>query len=577
MRTFDLTQTSWTAGEIDPRLAARIDVGKYYSAAARLRNVLALPQGGVRRRPGLRHVADLPAVASQGLRLIPFAFSVAQVFLVAVWAGGFRIWRSDGSQVFDATGQPWSAAIAAELNWAQSLDTVILLHHDLPPWRIRREGSDTLWSSAALTLSNIPSHDFGGGPEPVISASRGWPECGCFHQGRFWLGGLKSRPATLLASKAGSLFDFALGTLDNDGIMATIDGDALNRIQQVVSARALLIFTAGAEYAVLVEPPITPTNIAITQQSARGIRRFARVAEIDNTHLFVQRGGAALRLFVYDELEQSYRADPLSLLAPHLIRNPRDVVMRAAAVQDDADVALLPDADGAGITVLTTLRSQEVAGFARWEVDGAVRGVACCADGTVFVAVERDGAVRLLVWDEACLLDHSARFSFSNAVTQVTGVQHLAGRQVQVVLDGRPEGTVQVPADGVVALPRRARQIELGLGFPVEIETLPLEPRDPAGSLIGRRARVVRVAARFHRSGVFDLAGRPVNMRTLGGPPAPPLDADPPPAAIPTSGDVVVTGLRGYRRAPSVRVSQPPDRPQPLTLQALAVRLAPAD
>lgn len=577
MRTLDVVQTSWTAGEIDPRLSARIDVAKYFTAAARLRNVLALPQGGVRRRPGFRHVADLPAAALGGLRLIPFAFSVAQTFVVAVYAGGFRIWRSDGTQVFNGTGAPWTAAQAWEMNWAQSLDTLILLHRDLPPWRIRRDGSDTAWSSSALTLTNIPNHDFGAGPEPVISAARGWPECGCFHQGRFWLGGLRSRPATLLASKAGQLFDFGLGTADDDGMMLTIEGDGLNRIHQVVSGKALLVFTAGSEHAILVEPPITPTNVAISLQSTRGIRRFCRVAEIDNTHLFVQRGGAALRLFVYDEIEQSYRSDPLSLLAPHLIRAPRDVVMRAAAVQDDADVALLPDTDGAGLTVLTTLRSQEVAGFARWTIDGLVRGAAVLADGVTFLAVERDGQVRLLAWDEEALTDHGARFAFASAVSSVSGLTHLAGRTAQLVLDGRPEGQVEVPASGVVTLPRRAKTVEVGLGFPVELTTLPLEPRDPAGALIARRARLVRIGVRYWRSGPFDVQGRPQNLRRLGGPPAPPLDDDPPPEFEPASGEVVLHGVRGWRRQATVHIAQPATRPAPLTVQAITVRVAPGD
>lgn len=577
MRTLRTVQTSFTAGEIDPRLDARIEVARYYSAAAALTNVLVLPQGGVRRRPGLRHVANLPAAAASGLRLIPFAFSVAQTFVIAVYAAGFSVFRSDGSQVFDATGQPWTATIADQVNWAQSADTLLLFHDDLPPHRILRAGSDTNWTSAPLTLNNIPQHDYGSGPEPVISAARGWPECGVFHQGRLWLGGLKSRPATLLASKAGEYFNFDLGTgLDNEAMMLTIDTDQLNAVHQLYSGRGLLVFTSGAEHAITVAPPITPTNVAIEEQSRRGIRRFARVDEVDNAILFVQRGGAALRQFVYDEIEQAWRADMLSLLAPHLIRGPRDVVIRKSSVQDDADTVLLPDADGAGVTALTTLRSQEVAAFSRWTIEGQVLGAVALPSGQAFLAVLRDDVVRLLAWDDACLLDHSSRFSFAEPVTSVS-VPHLAGRAVVALLDGRPEGTVTVAGDGTATLPRAALHVELGVGFEVLIRTLPIEPRDPAGALIGRKSRIVRATVRVHRSGAFELRGDVLAARVLGAPPAPPLDTEPPALPDWPSAEYRLDGLRGWHPRNSIEITQPAVRPQPLTVQALALIVAPAD
>ena len=573
MRTLRSIQTSFTSGELDPRLSARIEVSRYYAGAARLRNVVPLPQGGVTRRPGFRHIATLPAEAGDGLRLIPFAFSAAQSFLIAVYHQGFQVFRgNDGTLLFTATGQPWTATIAQQVNWTQSADTLILLHHDLPPWRIQRAGSDTSWTSAALTLSNIPTWDYGSGPEPVISASRGWPECGCFHQGRFWLGGLKSRPTTLLASKVAQYFDLALGSADDDGMMLTLDTDQLNAVHQLLPHRGLLIFTSGAEHAITVAPPITPTNVAIEEQSRRGIKRYARVDEVDGAVLFVQRGGAALRQFEYSELEQAWRADLASLLAPHLILDPRDVVIRKAAVQDDADLVLLPDA--AGITVLSTLRSQEVTAFARWTVDGDVRGVAALPNGTVWLASGRDGAVRLLFLDPLCLLDHSLRFSFAAPVGSLTGLAHLAGRQAVMLLDGRAEGTITVPPSGAITLPRDCLTAEIGLGVPVEIATMPIEPRAAEGPAIGRRLRLVEATIRVFQSGSYDLRGTTLNTRTLGDDPAPPLDVVPPPPPVWRSGDDRLQGLVGWAARQAVTISQPPDRPAPLTVQAVALTVA---
>lgn len=51
-------QTNFTSGELDPLLAGRVDVKYYYNGAERLRDVLPLPQGGVRRRPGLQFIDE---------------------------------------------------------------------------------------------------------------------------------------------------------------------------------------------------------------------------------------------------------------------------------------------------------------------------------------------------------------------------------------------------------------------------------------------------------------------------------------------------------------------------------------
>ena len=52
-------QNGWTSGELDPKLRARTDVASYYSGAAKIRNALVIPQGAVKRRPGLEYLTTL--------------------------------------------------------------------------------------------------------------------------------------------------------------------------------------------------------------------------------------------------------------------------------------------------------------------------------------------------------------------------------------------------------------------------------------------------------------------------------------------------------------------------------------
>ncbi len=75
-RFVDFT-TNFSTGELDPLLRARVDLQQYGNALAKATNVLIQPQGGLRRRPGLKHILELPntstASAGNGVRLVLFS------------------------------------------------------------------------------------------------------------------------------------------------------------------------------------------------------------------------------------------------------------------------------------------------------------------------------------------------------------------------------------------------------------------------------------------------------------------------------------------------------------------------
>lgn len=56
-------KTNFTNGELDPLMGARSDLQIFVNGAAQMRNVLAFPQGGFRRRPGLAFVTIIPPVS----------------------------------------------------------------------------------------------------------------------------------------------------------------------------------------------------------------------------------------------------------------------------------------------------------------------------------------------------------------------------------------------------------------------------------------------------------------------------------------------------------------------------------
>lgn len=59
-----LIQNNFTSGELDPLAHGRYDLEQRKNGAAALLNCIPIPQGGVRRRPGLRFIAEqLPTIA----------------------------------------------------------------------------------------------------------------------------------------------------------------------------------------------------------------------------------------------------------------------------------------------------------------------------------------------------------------------------------------------------------------------------------------------------------------------------------------------------------------------------------
>jgi hypothetical protein len=122
-----------------------------------------------------------------------------------------------------------------------------------------------------------------------------------------------------------------------------------------------------------------------------------------------------------------------------------------------------------------------------------------------------------------------------------------------------------------VTLPRQALDVEVGLPFDVTVQTVPVEPRDQSGSLIGRRSRIHKITARVLDTGYFTVNGHPAVVRGVGTAPVAPLDSPPPIV----TGDVTLRGLLGWKERHEIVITQP--TPQPFELLGLAYDMRLAD
>ena len=144
--------------------------------------------------------------------------------------------------------------------------------------------------------------------EQTISSLRGYPQAVTFHSNRLWFGGLFSRPAAVLASKASEYTNFDVDDAGaSDAIDVDISGDQVNEVRHMLSGKDLMIFTDGGEYYVpsAQDNTITPSNIAIKRQTPYGISRTSPVM-FDQAAGFCQKNGKTIREFGYSAIEDVY-------------------------------------------------------------------------------------------------------------------------------------------------------------------------------------------------------------------------------------------------------------------------------
>ena len=162
-------QTNFASGELDPLLRARVDLNQYQNGAERLENVLVQPQGGVRRRGGMKYLYELPSAANpqDGTRSIAFEFSVDDHYMLVFTNQRMYVFKNRTLITnINGTGDDYLAvtavtsSILSTMCWTQSADTLILAHKDINPVKIVRGATDASWTVSNMAFDSIPKYAF---------------------------------------------------------------------------------------------------------------------------------------------------------------------------------------------------------------------------------------------------------------------------------------------------------------------------------------------------------------------------------------------------------------------------------
>lgn len=660
-------QTAFNSGVLDTRLSARVDVKQYYNGMSEGTNVLCLPQGGVRRRPGMEFIAD----AGEECRVIPFVFNVDQAYLLVFRNNAIDVYRDD---VFKATVvTTYTTSELSSIRFAQSADTMILVQENHAPALFQRLGSDVSWGLTDISFDYIPQFDFNdassptptdeiqtltfagvgagspykvnlagidteqvsfqdntsgaqdledalldlvntpntgisvartgagvftvtftgaaaddwsqmsgrvtdgsggtitaattqdGAPrlEDAWSSARGWPRTVTFHEGRLFFGGSTQRPITFWGSQVNNFFDFDPGkTRDDQALDVTLDVDQYDEIRAVFSNRDLQIFTAGAEF-YIPSSPITPENVAAKRQTGFGAAEV-QPKVIDGATIYIQRTGRSLREFVFDFAEEAYLSQTASLLAPALLNNPVDLAISVGTDNEDANYVYVVNADGT-MAVYNTLRSQNVAGWSKWETDGQILNITRLVDD-IYFSVKRtiNGSTEYFVEkanDDAYM--DAAKLYTSPASATLTGLSHLDGEECRVRAD---DSVMQnnTPVAGSITISRVAvDSAEVGLFFRPTIKTMPIEKDLGAGYNLNSEKRIVNAMVYLQGTTEIKVQNVDVPFRQFG---VGILDQ----AITPFTGKKEVY-LLGWDKSAILELTQ--DNPAPMTVLALSLEM----
>jgi len=202
--------------------------------------------------------------------------------------------------------------------------------------------------------------------ESAWSEKRGFPRTVCAHEGRIVFGGCRNLRQAVWASAVDDYENFKPGgTEDDDSWTHVIASDQQNTIQWMISQKSLLIGTSGDEWVLgssSDEGIITPSSVRARRHSGCG-SKFMKARLIDDSVIFVQRGGRKARDMTFSFSTDGYVTTDLTLLAEHITGGGLGI--KDTALQTHPEGRLWCVTGNGELIVLTYDRGQSLTGWQR--------------------------------------------------------------------------------------------------------------------------------------------------------------------------------------------------------------------
>lgn len=319
--------------------------------------------------------------------------------------------------------------------------------------------------------------------ESAWSDRRGWPSSVALHDGRLWQAG-KDKIWGSVSDDFSNFDPFYEG--DAGPISRSIGTGPVDTVNWLLSLQRLILGGQGAEYsarASSLDEVLTPFNFGMRRSSSQGSAPV-EPAQIDQTGIYVQRGGYKIYELEFSGDVYDYTSNDLTVLIPEIgspgivrLGVQRQLETRIHAVRSDGTVAL-------GIFD----RAENVLSWQDIETDGEVEdvvvlpGAVNSQEDLVYYVIKRTingSTVRYLekwAMEEECrggaLNKQADSFVvYAGAATTTINVGHLEGKEVVVWADGADVGTkddytqAYTVSGGQITLTTAASNVVVGLPY----------------------------------------------------------------------------------------------------------------
>ena len=590
-------QTNFSAGQVDPRMLGREDIGIFSNAGAVLTNSSPLVQGGIRRRPGTVYLATLTGHT----RLERFRFNDTQLYIFAFSNTELKIFNAAGTLLQTLTSQPWTASTMWQMRMTTSGDTTIITHEEFAMRKLLRTGASTFtitnftfeadssgyprfvpyFKFADSTITLTPSATTGVGitlttsddywttdhvgsivrykgkeidvtsrtnatvavgtvretlagtsadsdwDENVFSAANGYARSVAFHSRRLWFGGSRDLPNFLWSSQSNAFFNFDVGTgLDDESIQGSLGTDDVNNIMHLHSGRHLQILSDAAVLYLretttqVVTPSTFEPRFTVPYGSAD-----ATPVRLDGATLFVQDTKKVVRELLFNDLQDSYTADPISLVSNDMITGAKQMTVFYGSTTGPEQWCNVVNDDGS-IAIYHSVRSEKINSWYPWTTGTDSFESVTQLNGVVYASVKRSIPQEVGVTDAYYLekFDFDTTVDSAKTLSSVSGntwggLTHLVsggfGYTASVVDGNLFHGDYTVNSSGQVTTDEPATAPVGGLNYERTIKDMPPVIAGPHGSSMGVRKRIGSVVLRVFESVNFSVNGQEFLIRQV--------------------------------------------------------------
>ena len=282
-----------------------------------------------------------------------------------------------GSQVIVSSAAAVGGINASQINGTRTVQTIL----DENTYSINTNGVANTSEDGGGFVKISSSAATTRWDEQSFSALRGYPAAVTFHENRLCFAGTLAEPDTIFMSQLGEFFNYDVGEADDtDAIILVAATGDVNEIRYMRSNRDLQIFTLSDELYIptYLNQSITPTNAQIRKQTPFGTE-FVLPTSIDGATIFVERGGRAVREYIYSDAEDAYIATGVSTVASHLIVDPVDIAVVHSGFNTQESYAAMVMGNG-DMALFSSNRAEKRAAWTNLTTQGSFLATAAIGD-----------------------------------------------------------------------------------------------------------------------------------------------------------------------------------------------------